>query len=370
VVTGALVAGLGAWALWSPKRQAVPVKQVRHGTVEVTYQASALVVRRETVLRAPISGLVKAVAAEGERVPVGARVAWVLPGARPVDVDAAASLSPAQAAQLRDLLQQYDDVTLRLFEAAAAQQSAVGRGDGDAARQLQATVEELNRRQVALSEAISTLEAGGGSPVEVGTGAAVEVTAERAGIVSYRLDGLEDLHASDISQWDVAWFQALPASLPSTPRTRVESGQDLVKIVDNLSATLAFLLPEQALGYLKPGSVRLTLTDLGNQPLPVHLVRLSPVDGGQFLVVVEADSLPEVLVAVRRTGVMLQAGRYTGEIVPRSSLTIKDGQTGVWLLVDQRMVFVPVTVIGGNDSEVVVSGEISAGDSVVLSPPS
>ena len=56
-----------------------------------------------------------------------------------------------------------------------------------------------------------------------------------------------------------------------------------------------------------------------------------------------------------------------GMIIPKSCVTEKDGQTGVYALKKNDFVFTAVEVLNGNDQEVAVKG-VKEGDKLLLRP--
>lgn len=368
-VAGALCLAGGAWALWGSgpySGRAMPVTLVRAGKVDVAYAVDGLIIRHESTQAAPISGQFKPEVAEGQRVRVGTGLAWVLPTVATTADNATAPRSAAETSRLAALRNQYNEMTQQVYDTAVAEQGASARGDTVSASQLHATLQALGRQQSSVAQAIGALEANQSPTSLPGS----EIIATRAGIVSFRLDGLEELDPQRSRDWDVAWFDSRTAELPQLTADQVQANQDVVKIVDNLGVSLAFLLPEAAKAKLQ-AEMQVTLTGMdGQPPLTVHLAQVSAPQGGKILVVVEADTLPESLVAVRRTSLSLVTASYSGRIVPRRSVGEQNGQPGVWVLRQQRPTFVPVRIDGGNETDVVVAGSIQAGDSVLLSPPS
>ncbi|HLN65386.1 MAG TPA: HlyD family efflux transporter periplasmic adaptor subunit, partial [Symbiobacteriaceae bacterium] len=144
--------------------------EVRHGTVEVLLDVDAVVVRKEKVYIAPTSGQLRRLAAEGQRVRVGASVAQVVPGPpatgkstqtpaqtpaqAPTQVPTQApTQAPTGASTGQDpLRRQIDALSNQIYQTAVAVNKAKANGDAQETARLQAELDSLATRQYDLAQ--------------------------------------------------------------------------------------------------------------------------------------------------------------------------------------------------------------------------
>ncbi len=222
-----------------------------------------------------------------------------------------------------------------------------------------------------------------GSPVARVGG--VEVRAERPGVVSYEVDGLE----AELTPARLPWLQTNPggetgagmaepatAWLQSLPQRRVQplagsvsAGQPLFRAMDPGHLWLLVSLPaDQVQGVALRDLPRVTFTALGGTTVRFTVVGKSKAENGQVLLGLQADAaFPEALLHPRRTPIRVVLDRTEGLIVPAAALKVEGERLGVWLIETSGRRFVPVGVAGrsADGSELVVSGELQVGDQVL-----
>lgn len=210
------------------------------------------------------------------------------------------------------------------------------------------------------------------------------LTAERPGIVSYRVDGLEAELSPHTLDWATAttaamatdtlgapgpeWLQGLPVRRVQAPGEQVAAGQPVFKLVDNSGLWLAVSGPAESLRAVLPGDwVRVEFPALSSRAYDFSVTyKSAPRAGQSLLTLVAEDPFPEALVLIRRTPARLVLGRWQGWVVPRQALTVSGGRAGVEVKTATGGRFVPVTVLGQNESEAAVEGELHLGDQVLV----
>jgi len=285
-----------AWRL-----QVVPAEQ---GVLEQEEAVEGLVTRSEEVITAPVTGVVLELAEAGERVPVGKDLARIGVLHHPL---------PAELDQAENEENEGDQNQENPFP-----------GDDLSAADFEETL---------------------------------TITSEKAGLLSYYIDGLEDRNGPYYPAG--AGFQdQLPEGAATAQNTVVKAGQPLLKIVDNWKWFFNIVLPlhpgrsiaaEQAVNLVfdfAPGeNVRAELyhseiDDNNNE------VRLS------YLIERQLAGFEEV----RRAEASLLYARKQGVIVPAEAVFDKNQTPGVYLNRGGRVVFQPVAVAERQEGKAMVEG--------------
>lgn len=216
-----------------------------------------------------------------------------------------------------------------------------------------------------------------GTPVV--TVAGQPLRAERPGTLSYQIDGLETELDPDALGWVTGaqatgpgpdWLERIPFRRVEPPSSQVAPGQPVFKVVDNAGLWLAVTGPARLLAGVNPGDpARVQFLALGTGLHRFRVVYKSAPEGDQVLLALAADSpIPDTLAFLRRTPVRVVLGRWEGWVVPREALTVVGGRPGVLVRTPAGERFVPVTVLGQNETEAAVEGDL-APDAEVLVPP-
>ncbi len=402
------VLGAGALRSWLNAEAAPAVVELTSGTVEVAYDLDAVVVRKELVVRAPAGGSVKRIAADGERVRVGAPVVEIVRTAPSAEADKSggASAGPERAhggsdtpaagadpstagdgeatADHEAIKREIDALSEQIYELAVAVHVARDRGDAAEMERLQAELNQLALRQAELAHRLgAAVHEGVPAPAQesdspaaspegpTGSESRTRVTAAMAGVLVYQIDGMEEaLNPDGQEAWDPGWFRSLP--LPDPQRTgsgHVDEGQPLFKVVDNLSLSVLGVVPEEALQEL-PVDGRAELFLEGHDGAFTVRVAVLGQEGGEALLQLSAPLLPEELTAVRKVRGRLVLGRYEGLIAPRTALDVRDGQQGIWVeQADGQPAFRAARVLGGNRDLVALETEVPPGTRILRVAP-
>jgi putative membrane fusion protein len=371
------------------------------GSVENIQAVDGLVVRTELVYTAPVAGTVRRLAAEGQRVRVGAPVAEITKG--PVVIAGTTGTTPTsppaqttppptaatQAAPQGDagIRRELDKLNAAIYEKAFALNKAKANGDVEAADRIQEELDQLAIRQSEL-----TPQLGRSQPVVVAPPPALppaeatvpaqqppqtppppaalgQITATASGIVIYQTDGLEGQLAIDkVDQWTPAAISALSGEPRATTET-VAKGDPVFKIVDNLSATLLAVVPEGILSQMGAADV-VTIRFDGREGPPIAVRIIKQVrQNGEVLLVMNAPVFPEDLVHQRRFRATIIMGRHEGIMIPRTALDVRDGLQGVWVVEGAGTRFHPVRVLGGTDEQLALETDLKLGIRILKQAP-
>jgi putative membrane fusion protein len=192
------------------------------------------------------------------------------------------------------------------------------------------------------------------------------VTAQTAGVLIYHVDGLEgSLNPAGAAAWTPSWFRTLAVPLRrSTGEGQVRAGAPLFKVVDNISQGLVLVVPADRVASLSTGNW-VQLRSTGRDGLVEARITRMVREGSEVLLHLTAPTLPEDLAGRRKLQVSLVLSDYTGKVVPRSAIDVRDGLQGVWIWEGKQPEFRPAPVIGGNQQELVLETDLPDGTRIL-----
>lgn len=196
------------------------------------------------------------------------------------------------------------------------------------------------------------------------------IAAPRAGVFCTHIDGAEGLLTPDkLDVLDLAKIEKIGEKKnPLLSGSRVEKGQPVFKIIDNLTPVYYHCtIPRDELA--SELTVRRGMGGIWeNLPLNFRVHRL--IDKGDrweaFLLL---SDYPDAILHYRKTRIRLITKKLKGLLVPRSAVVEREGSPGVYRVVKKKARWVPVQIEGELDGEVAVAGpDLKEGDRYVSSP--
>lgn len=194
------------------------------------------------------------------------------------------------------------------------------------------------------------------------------ITAPRAGIVSYRVDGLEDVYSyKNIKELDLTKVETIKAEQAEIKSgTQIVEGKPLFRIINNLD-------PVYIIAKLNAGAAL-----LGNKES--FLITPGPDDkkfragiverkfmGKPNQILFKVSTYDNILLGSRKFDFKIITRRYEGNVIPAKAVVKKDGKEGIYTLYKERVKWKAVEVGGKIEDKVVISG-VTPDIKVVLSP--
>ncbi|NPV71640.1 MAG: hypothetical protein HPY55_13525 [Firmicutes bacterium] len=384
VVLVALLGGL-TWARGVVLPFLVRTQVVESGAIERVFEADAAVMRRETVYVAAISGRVRFLVGEGERVRTGMTV---------VEISNPATRKAAEErlAEVEARIAEFDRENRSRYESLRRQVASLDSSISTAARALQGAYSLQDRARMAQAEAdlaaliekrgaaLHEIESLDGKRRDIETQRdGVRTLLERAanvlesqtpGIVSYVFDGYEKEFAStrtrDVTARTV--FLAQPKPKAVSDQQDVKAGEPLFRVVQADQGYLAVAFPSNRITELGGAAVRVRVPELGGKTLNTRVVRVDTgPPGGHALVVLELEGLPQELLTLRKSRVSVVTRSTQGVVVPGSAVTTRAGVAGVFIVYKTMAQWKPVQVKAEDGGRAVVDG-ILPGSEVVVNP--
>jgi len=348
----------------------------REGQIEETVVAQAVIIRHERVLRSPVTGTVTLTLPEGSRARAEAvvanlsdteerqqaeqRVAQLEADLEAYD-EAHAEEEQALLAELERTRAEGLSLASRLRSACVAADpvqagrtsldlAAAWRREADASGRL----EEIRKDRAAIVEALDTARLALAQSL-------FPVLAPEAGLVSYCLDGLEEtLTPASVGRYATKDLLSPGRQGSATvDQARVEAGDPIAKVISDREAFVATVVKNSEadrLAQVREVSLRFPAFT-GRREARATLFHVGQRErNGYCVVTYRTGELLDGMVSVRQVEVTVVVEVHSGTILPRRALVHRGGQDGVFVLDVSVCRFRPVTVLGGNDKEVVVEG--------------
>lgn len=367
--------------------------QLRLRTVEATFgieethlDAQGLVFRREQVVHAPAPGRLTLLVGEGRRVRAGDVIAEVnnsgemeeLP-ARVDDVNRRLNQARASFESRRDTLERrVRSLEESLAEADRVMRQALSAGNdaeaNAAAKRRDALREELAQVQSERANLVDQFESNQRDLIAQREAAlrlrpsdVAFVVSPTSGVVSFALDGLEDVQPGTV-------LTKVTELSPTEPERvqdglKVERGAPLFRLVD-ATAPVEVVISARASTMFEPGtSLDVTFHHLPEQHFTGRLTEAVQVNREWFGRVELASPDPS-LVHRREVRMSLIANRAQGVVVPARAVVEREDRPGVYVMLGDRPVFRMVRLLGGNERRVVIDAPdgVPVGASVVVNP--
>lgn len=354
-------------------------EQSHFGEVERAYKGQGILLPREYLLLAPMGGKVELLVEEGNRVPQGAKLVKItnedlkqrlLPKLEEVekqleqhDQEARLALSRASG-KVEEKQLAIDNDTLKL-------KNQLSRRNYVAARQLEERLARLTQERRDALEALADLERqlaaereklvkNKESLVRQLQRAETIISAKQPGLVSFHLDGLEDLCQK--TRYDALFAQELQAkSKQVKDSTQIQVGEPVGKLIDNHQCQVALCIETtekfaegQAVWLRMPGGLE-----------KARIRRASTSGDLTYLLCSLENYKPQWNQRTMDLSVIVE--RREGTIVPAKALTTREGREGVWLRQGGQLVWKEVKVLLKTKEQAVVDG-LPTGQAVIRNP--
>lgn len=204
-----------------------------------------------------------------------------------------------------------------------------------------------------------------------GAGNVMHVYAPMAGLISNKIDGLENLLRFDnIETLEMTEMEKLSKQrLTPGSDTAVEKGQPVIKIVDNLSPIKIWTSLSQeefpSENLIKDKFVDVIWED------NVFRARVENIQSsnGSMQILFNASAYPQQILNNRWLDIELVKGELTGFLVPENAIVEKNGIMGMYVLDKQGERWIPVEIRGKSGSNVVIdSNQLNNQTRILVNP--
>lgn len=187
--------------------------------------------------------------------------------------------------------------------------------------------------------------------------------APSAGYFYSKTDGYEYLNMNDYETPTVSSFISLMEKEPTTI-----SNTTVGKLQHYSYWAFLSLIPSEYVADLYVGKtvyLEFTIPDVGSKKISTTVEYISRAQDGQNAVRFRCGTLTADIFGLRKESPHMILKTYTGLEVNNEALRVVDGQTGVYVISAQRIIFKPVDVVYVSDEFALVSSKANTGDRVL-----
>ncbi len=367
VLVGILI--LYLWSLYTYLNTPVKTEIVHYGTMEDSINTTAYVIRTENLLYSNVTGGFSPIAQEGERVSKGAKVATVYKNNVDESVKQRITEINERIAHIKnnqandtifsgDIKKLEDRIDLKVEELIHASYHKNANRFYDLKNEMKSILDKkfLIRGNTGASgynmqELIKEKERYE-SQIQASM---VELVAGESGIVSYKLDQMEQILNPDlIEKFTPSEFNALD-NMDLHNHVDNKTGQAVAKVIDNFKWYLGFSIDIDKVYDLKPGeSVKVRFLDVEDVLVSASVYYISGEQNGEVVVVFEMNKHIDDIYKIRKTNVEIIKKTYEGLKMPVGAIRVKDGKKGTFVVRDQIARFREVEVLHKDNSIAIV----------------
>ena len=346
---------------------------VTEQTVLETIDAKMYIIRDETLLTSPASGVTVPLAENGERVSRGSTVAAVFPSE-------ASAENYIQASSLEAKLETYQKIDSQLRLADVDLAKLTEETDSEFIKLLDAAYnndfsslsdskllfsEKLSRKQISLdknvdcSAKIASLQneisalRSSSNPTQI-------ITAESAGYYVSKIDGYENvLTCSDLDSLTQEQLENAFNAEKQEP-----SFGSIGKIIDGYNWYIATVIDSaKAKEITSNMSARIVFDDFDSEPVKTNVYLNKTVDSDKSLLIFRCNLMNDHLAQLRMVDGKIVINEYTGLKVDRDAIRVdENGKSGVFIRRGNIVNFRSLNIIYSEDSFVIASKPSESSD--------
>ena len=191
----------------------------------------------------------------------------------------------------------------------------------------------------------------------------IQLYSPMAGYFYSQCDGYEYINVNDYSQMTVADYYVLDGLQPTvvTPTTvgklQNEPVWKFIAIVDTAAAT--------NITTGKTVSLEFDVEYVGSVKVATTAEFISRNADGKSVIVFNCNTLNDTLFSLRKEDCHMILKTYTGLKIDNTALRVQDGETGVYVISGQRIIFKPVNILCVAGSYSIVESKNSVGSRVL-----
>jgi len=323
---------------------------IEYGSLQVTDQVTAYIVRNETVYFANKSGNIQYYVPDSDQVRKGVKILDITSGSQKDEESSYQKLTERISRFNGGESIFSDDIKKIKTQIAKLENDrdvAMNAGETEQAARLEQQIQRLNQKKdyIQATDNAAKEEIVKQNKSVNGTGVVPEnYISQTNGVISYYIDGYEsEFTPENIALLSREKVQGLNIEVQNLVRETTLSKEPLYKVVDNKKWYAVFwVAPENIVKYEKGHKATINLP-LGQVDGTIYDIL---DDNGQWLVVLEFNRYYEEFAKIRKIDAEVITSDYSGLIIENESIASKDGQTGVYVKdKSAEYVFKPVKII-------------------------
>lgn len=344
---------------------------VEEGDLYESFASTAVVIRQEELIKAPVDGHLEIFVKPNERVRVSTPLFKVISDKKKQKEyikqinevkNKLEVIKSEQDQQKQSVLDKsIKDLTVKL-------QDAIAKGNLENANNIKSELkrlkEEKDKKHKIKEENIKSIQESLENLKNKVQAVEYTVYAPISGVVNFNIDGVEELisfsNIQNITYNDIKnIYNKTKDKTNKNSLLSINSNMPVLKIIDNYSFYIAVPMDIK----LKKGKSYDLLFDGRDEPVKGKLEHI--IEDSRYIGVFRLNSDIKELLTARILEVKVLANRFYGKIVPKDSLIISEGKEGVYVIQRNKKIFKPVKVIARNDHYAVVEG-LKIGDKILL----
>lgn len=179
----------------------------------------------------------------------------------------------------------------------------------------------------------------------------------KAGIVSYELDGLEDIFTvNKIDEYKPSDFRIIEVNKTDlAEKKEVKYGEPVYKIINNFTWYMMTEIDAKDMDKLEEGKIIYIRINNGDKKIISRIVKLAKENDKYFMILKLTEYFHEYY-NERYLDVQIIKNTFEGLMIPNKSITEKDGIKGVYIKDISGIVkFRPIKILTSDDEHTIVS---------------
>lgn len=323
---------------------------IEYGSLQVTDQVTAYLVRSETVYFANKSGNINYYVPEGEQVRKGTKILDIVSGSQQ-DKESSYQKLMERISRFNSGESIFGDdikkIKTQIIKLESERDAAMNEGATEQEARLEQQIQRLKQKQNYIQATDDSAKAEIARQNSSANGAMLvpeNYICQTNGVICYYIDGYEsEFTPENMALLSKEKVQNLTFDVQNVTREMTLSKEPLYKVVDNKKWYAVFwVAPQNIVKYVKGNKATLNLP-LGQVNGTIYDII---DDNGQWLVILEFNRYYEEFAQIRKTEAEVVTSDYSGLIIKNESITTKDGQPGVYVKDKSgEYVFKPVKII-------------------------
>lgn len=344
---------------------------VEEGDLYESFTSTAVVIRQEELVKSPTDGNLEVFVEPNERVRVKTPLFKVISD-RKKQEEYIKQINEVKS-KLERIKNDQDQHGQSILDKSIKNmtvklQDAIAKGDIDNANNIKSELERLkvekNKKHKIKEENIKTMQESLKNLTDKVQEVEYTVYAPMSGIVSFNIDGLEELlspsNIQDITYNDIIEIcNKTKDTIKENTLKSVTCNMPVLKIIDNYCYYIAVPLDKK----LHQGQVYDLIFAGCDKPVKGKLEHIA--GNSKYVGIFCVNSDIKELLATRNLEVKILLGKFYGKIVPKDCLVNLEGKEGVYIIQRNKRIFKPVKIIAKNDHYAAVEG-LKIGDKILI----
>jgi len=360
-------------------REPVETEIVRYGTAENKKSVEAYILRNETVINSPESGILNCHVAENSRVPRYTRVASVYVGDYSEDIQ-------IKLRNINEKINQLEtsnkDKSFYVSDAASTENtiytrvdnilSAVYRNDMTHAAQykddLNKLIKNMHGEQVNETDTLADLKKQKAELEQQLSATVSSIYSPVAGVFNSTIDGYEEYFNLSNLQSITPEYLKNAESAKQNVNSNAVKDSPVAKISNNYEWYVASTLDSTWSDTLKTGDVvNLRFPKISEETYTGVVKHISPEQDGEVAIVVSCGEHVENIFGIRKTETEIIKATYNGFKISKDAVRIlEDGTQGVYILRDGTAWFRNIDVLYNGESYIIAKEDNSKKSNILL----